>query len=161
MREFAHNLKLDHFRFDHAILKRPMRAARTPWHQDAPYAGSKFKNLPELHFWIPFDDVFEKDGCMEYLPGSHLSGLVSHQAFDRTAARPGWSAEVADTQHAVSCPVRAGGMLIHTPLTLHAAGANRSCRPRLAWILHFDRVGQLRAAKRRLLTTWPKRPAAR
>ena len=150
---FAGALGLDRFRFDHAILKRPHGQARTPWHQDAPYSGSAQRRRPatsELHFWIPFEEANETNGCMEYVPGSHRLGLIPHQPFDRDAPTCGWMVNLPPDWRRKLCPTSAGTMLIHTPLTLHAAGANRTDRPRLAWILHFERSGVLRRIKHSL-----------
>jgi ectoine hydroxylase-related dioxygenase (phytanoyl-CoA dioxygenase family) len=159
--EFAAEFGFNRFCFDHAMLKPPGSAARTPWHQDAQYVDEEFKGRPVQHpgyrFWVPFQDTTEANGCMEYVPGSHRDGLVQHDDYRRGGPRPGWEARLSDGRPGVSCPVPKGGVAIHTPLTLHGAGANTSTRPRLAWILNFDRIGLVQAAGQGLASRLKRR----
>lgn len=46
-----------------------------------------------------------------------------------------------DPAHGRAVPLKAGGVTVHTPLTVHFAGANRSDSVRHAWILHFGPFG--------------------
>jgi hypothetical protein len=151
----AAELGLNRFCFDHAMLKAPSGAARTPWHQDAHYVEPQYRNRPVKHpglrFWIPFQDATEANGCMEYVPGSHRDGLMPHESYRRGGAQQGWKAKLPANRSGVACPVPAGGIAIHTPLTIHGAGVNASDKPRLAWILSFDRIGLAEAARQGLL----------
>jgi len=138
------------FLFDHAIYKLPQSDAPTRWHQDQAYHHDAIP-LRSIHFWIPLQDATIENGCMWYIPGSHRDGLVPHiEASKRFAAssdrRAGSTLAIAnvDEAKAVPCPVRAGGVAIHHPLTFHYAGANRSNDYRRAWILHFGAYGKWR-----------------
>lgn len=138
------------FLFDHAIYKLPQSAAPTAWHQDQAYARDPIP-LRSIHFWIPLQDATIENGCMWYIPGSHHLGLVPHiEASRRYAASSDRSlgstlaiANVDETK-ARPCPVPAGGVAIHHPLTFHYAGANRTNDYRRAWILHFGAYGKWR-----------------
>ena len=153
--EFAAMLGLNRFCFDHALLKTPGGAARTPWHQDAQYVEPRFRGRPVQHpglrFWIPFRDATVSNGCMEYVPGSHRDGLIPHEGFQRGGSQQGWKVSLPEDRSSVVCPIRAGGIAIHTPLTLHGTGMNESSHPRLAWILSFDRISTGQAVKQGLL----------
>lgn len=125
--------------FDHAIYKAAQNGTPTPWHQDEAY-GSLAGRFQSLHFWIPLQDATPANGCLQFIPGSHRHGALPH----RTA--PGKQAKEAvdvNEQLAVACPVRAGGMTVHVPRTLHAAGGNATAEARKAWIIHFGPMGRL------------------
>jgi hypothetical protein len=154
--EFAAEFGFNRLCFDHAMLKMPNGSARTPLHQDARYVAEEFQGRsiqhPGFRFWIPFQDTTTANGCMEYVPGSHRQGVVAHQGYRRSGQGSGWEADLPANGRAVPCPVPAGGVAIHTPLTLHGAGANTTPSPRLAWILNFDRISLMQAAGHGLAT---------
>jgi hypothetical protein len=136
--------------FDHAIYKPPHNNSPTAWHQDEVYSSAAMP-LRSIHFWIPLQAATVENGCMWYVPGSHLQGKIPHRAANvRTA---GSSSEITgttfvvdavDESRAVACPIPAGGATLHHPLTLHYAGPNRSDDYRRAWILHFGAYGKWR-----------------
>ena len=129
------------YSFDHAIYKQPFNETATPWHQDQAYTGHR-RSLRTLHFWIPLQDATVENGCMHFVPGSHALGLVPHQ---RSApASPTLTAGAGKDvlARAVACPVPVGGLTVHTPLTLHYTGPNRTAEARRAWILHFGPFGR-------------------
>ena len=138
------------FLFDHAIYKLPQSDAPTHWHQDEAYSQRPIP-LRSIHFWIPLQTATIDNGCMSYIPGSHLRGRVRHtEVTKRFAASSDRSLgstlaiENVDTTQACPCPVAAGGVAIHHPLTFHCAGANRTDEYRRAWILHFGAYGKWR-----------------
>lgn len=88
---------------------------------------------------------------MLYIPGSHRRGFIPHtEVSKRYAASSNRSlgstlalANVDETE-ARPCPVTAGGVAIHHPLTFHCAGANLTNEYRRAWILQFGAYGKWR-----------------
>jgi len=136
--------------FDHAIYKPPHNLAATGWHQDEVYSKSVVP-LRSIHFWIPLQAATLENGCMWYIPGSHLHGLVPHRAAAiRTAGSSPhkvgttFVVDSVDTSKAVICPIPAGGATLHHSRTLHYAGPNESDDYRRAWILHFGPYGKWR-----------------
>jgi len=124
------------FRFDHSIRKPPGCAYETVWHQDRVHKRS---GLPErrLNIWIPTSPVGAEDGCMRYVPGSHLGGVLPHDVVpDRRGALR--TAGVDETA-AVDRPLPVGGAALHLFETVHSAHPNLGDRPRTAWILQFTR----------------------
>jgi hypothetical protein len=103
---------------------KPAGGGETPWHQDAAYR-------PPPHnggtVWLPLDPATEESGCLEFLPGSHLGPLLGHsvQGHHLVTSPPGRGA-------AVSCPLELGDVSVHSCLTAHRAGPNRTSRPRRA-----------------------------
>jgi hypothetical protein len=122
--------------YDHAIYKAPYSETPTPWHQDQAYNGHRVV-LKTVHFWIPLQHATVENGCMFFVPGSHVRGFLSH-VDDGKRLRVGQ----ADWPDAVACPIPLGGATLHTPLTLHYTPPNRSAAVRRAWILHFGPWGR-------------------
>ena len=57
--------------FDMFINKAPHSDAPTPWHQDCAY----WIDMPDkraVSAWMPLDEAHLDNGCMWYVPGSHL-----------------------------------------------------------------------------------------
>ncbi|GAA3051230.1 phytanoyl-CoA dioxygenase family protein [Actinokineospora globicatena] len=122
------------FRFDHSIRKPPGCGFETVWHQDRVH---KRTGLPErrLTIWIPTGPVTAADGCMRYVPRSHLNGVLPHEPVpDRRGALR--TVGVADSD-AVDVPLPAGGAALHLFETVHSAHPNRGNSTRTAWILQF------------------------
>ena len=62
----------------HIVHKPAHHGAETPWHQDEAYWA------PELAYyalgsWCPLDDVNPENGCMWFLPKSHLHPILRHR----------------------------------------------------------------------------------
>lgn len=126
--------------FDHAIYKPGWLSAPTPWHQDQAFVGLPVP-LRAVHMWIPLQDVTRENGCMWFVPRSHLRGLLPHTLW----ANSDHSLEVAevDMLSVRSAEVCAGGLTVHTPMTIHMTGANETDTLRRVWILHFAPWGHL------------------
>lgn len=149
-----------HFAFDHIIFKPGHSATTTPWHQDIAYrklgGGAHAGGLARLHLWIPLQDTSLEQGCMEFVPGSHRAGVMPHRPFTRISGTLGREAAVPQAGERVACPIEAGGLTIHTPLTLHYTGANLTPRARGAWIIQFSRFGRMERAIKRGLGIAPR-----
>ena len=119
---------------DQAMLKPPRFGSEKPPHQDNAY----FKIDPAdggVTAWCALDDATVENGCMEYVSGSHLTGLVEHEG-------------IAGTPHLVpkgeqgsyvAVPVKAGAVVFHHLLTLHRSKPNHSDTWRRAFICHYVR----------------------
>jgi ectoine hydroxylase-related dioxygenase (phytanoyl-CoA dioxygenase family) len=127
------------YAFDHAIYKAPYNDSATPWHQDQAYTGHQ-RLLQTVHFWIPLQPATIENGCMHFIPRSHVGGLVRHRVGGNGHLR---TAAVGADARSVACPLPVGGVTIHSPLTLHYTGPNRTASVRKAWILHFGPWGRL------------------
>lgn len=129
------------YTFDHAIAKQPKADAVTPWHQDQVYTGHHTP-MHTVHFWVPLQDVDEENGCMHFIPRSHLTGLAPHEPLKNASGGITYEAS-PDLATAVAVPLAVGGLTVHTPLTMHFTGPNRTQGVRKAWILHFGPMGWL------------------
>lgn len=120
---------------DQALFKPPHGQAK-PLHQDQSYfCVEPVNDLTTA--WIALDDATLDNGCMCYVPGSHLHGVFPVDAdperpvhhiphTGNTALRP-----------AVACPVSAGSVIFHHGCTLHYSAENRSDTWRRALIFHY------------------------
>ena len=66
------------FDFDMMINKAPGTNIPTPWHQDAAY----WIDMPDtraVSCWLALDNTFIENGCMWYVPGSHVKEIRPHR----------------------------------------------------------------------------------
>ena len=64
--------------FDMLINKAPFTKTETPWHQDAAY-WIKMPDKRALSCWLALDTATKSNGCMWYVPASHLKALRPHR----------------------------------------------------------------------------------
>ncbi len=116
---------------DQLLTKMPGDSKPSPWHQDRPYWP--MIGYSQLSCWMALDDVDEQNGCMQFLPGTHLWGelepvnLVTPQDLRDVAGER----EIPDPYVA---RLSAGSCTFHHSLTFHYAGPNRTERPRRALV---------------------------
>jgi ectoine hydroxylase-related dioxygenase (phytanoyl-CoA dioxygenase family) len=137
-------------RGEHAIFKPARTGAETPWHQDEAYWDPNLE-YESLSIWIPLQEATVENGCMQFVPGSHLRQVISHHTIANDPRIHGLEvdqADTIDTSTAVACPIPAGGATIHHNRILHYAGPNRSDIPRRAYILMFGLPPRQRAQGR-------------
>jgi hypothetical protein len=128
------------FKADISLMKPAYIGEATPWHQDEAFQDPAF-DYEEISFWLALQPVDETNSCMAYVPGTQKGSVLPH-------GFPGDDPRIHalecisgfDPRDAVSCPLPAGGCVIHTGRTLHGAGPNRSDHDRMAYVLIFDRV---------------------
>jgi ectoine hydroxylase-related dioxygenase (phytanoyl-CoA dioxygenase family) len=118
--------------FDMMINKAPFTKAITPWHQDAAY----WIDLPDkraVSCWVAIDPAFKENGCMWYVPKSHLSPPLPHtQTGNKGALRCEGSEE-----NAVCIPLEAGSCVLHQGGTLHYSRGNTTRQHRRALITNY------------------------
>ena len=128
--------------FQDNLVWKPRGAARIEWHQD--YSYWPLDAPIGVTFWLALDDSDEANGCMHYIPGTHLLGERQPADFIRGSGQPSraglpplqWAERRADV---VSVPVKAGHLLAHHPLVWHMSPANETARQRRA--LTFSWIG--------------------
>ncbi len=100
-----------------------------PWHQDGGALWG-LSDAPTLQIWTALDDAPVDGGCLEFLPGSHRSGLATPLG----GVVPASQVQAADAERrAVAVPAAAGdAMLIHN-WVWHRSGRNRPGQRRRAF----------------------------
>ena len=130
--------------FDHMIYKSPGTTSIS-WHQDVAFSKTRLL-ARSVHFWIPLHDLMPDDGCLMFVPGSHLGDLLPHTPSVRPGGAMVREAEPPSESSYVTKTLRMGGFSIHTPRTLHASAANVGTTLRKAWILQIG-AGPASAAR--------------
>lgn len=123
------DLSLD---FDMLIDKPPYSNTETPWHQDSAY-WLKLPDIRALSCWVALDETTIDNGCMWYVPGSHLQPIRPHQ---QTGNKGALTCD-ANENEAVAIEVQSGDCIIHHGNTLHYSRGNRVNKRRRAFITNF------------------------
>ncbi len=114
---------------DQALIKQPY-GNPTAWHLDNPYWS--FHSRDAISIWVALDRATLANGCLWYLPGTHLTARfdnvgIGENIADLFRVYPEWR-----NIEAVPAPAPAGSAVFHNGLTAHGAGANMTPRPRRA-----------------------------
>ena len=119
----------------HAIRKPARSGVETPWHQDEAYWDPAYEHRA-LSIWMPLQPATLTNGCMQFVPGTHLLDVQEHRLIN--AGSDGLVvSSLASVGEIVPCPLPAGGATIHASRTLHYTGPNHSDEPRRALIMAF------------------------
>ena len=126
---------------DQALYKPANNGGPIPWHQDNAYWRCQPADLVSI--WIALDNADEENGCMNVIPGSHVSGVVEHsraKTGDGNTSAILQTSQVDDSK-AVSIPLSAGHAMVHHCLMFHTTLPNYSSRDRRAMVIHYMPVG--------------------
>ncbi len=141
--------------YDQLLAKPPQRPGGVfPWHQDLAY----WPVTPDTRtatIWLAIDDATLDNGCMRFVPGSHLEErLRPHRPLcgDRGEAH----ALVAEVDPArdqiVPVPIRRGDATVHHERVLHGSGGNGTAGWRRAYIVAFRARTAVEEERRRGFT---------
>lgn len=119
---------------DNLVWKFP-RSGQIAWHQD--YSYQPLTATPGLTLWVSLDDADPDNGCLHYIPGTHLLGERQPADFIAGANQPplpglpplDWESRA---DQAVALPARPGEVLAHHPLVWHMTPPNDTDRQRRA-----------------------------
>ncbi|CAH1272661.1 PHYHD1 [Branchiostoma lanceolatum] len=105
------------------FFSKPPGAKPTPPHQDGKY----FMHDKGITFWLALDDADEENGCLYYVPGTHLMGELQHEKSAALGFSQGLADYSAEMQEKEACmAAKKGSLLGHHPYTVHRAGKNSS-----------------------------------
>ena len=131
------NIQLFH---DQALYKPAKIGGPVPWHQDNGYWRCQPANLVSI--WVALDDADTGNGCMNVIPGSHLTSRIDHsRAQEEGQELPALLSVEVDNSQSVPVPLKAGHSMVHHCLTLHQTHPNRSKQDRRAMVIHYMPVG--------------------
>ena len=110
----------------------------TPWHQDGQYWP--IRPLATCTVWIAFDEVSTENGCMRYVPGSHLERRTfAHDVDDSdefTLNQVVKNRSEAD-EHARDVVLSPSMFSIHDVYLVHGSNRNDSCKRRGGLVYRF------------------------
>jgi phytanoyl-CoA hydroxylase len=106
---------------DQALIKKPW-ANPTSWHLDTPFWSFFDRNA--ISIWVALDDVTLMNGCLFFIPGSHLETKFGNPGIGKNMdlifnIYPQF--KESESQPAV---MKAGSCSFHNGLTIHGAHAN-------------------------------------
>lgn len=106
---------------DQALIKRPW-ANPTAWHLDNPFWS--FYDRRSISIWVALDDATLENGCLYFIPGSHLKTEFDKITIGRNM--DGIFEVYPELKNAtpVAVPMKAGSCSFHNGLIVHGANAN-------------------------------------
>jgi len=127
---------------DNVICKLPSTTDPVAWHQDFSYWP--LDRAEGVTLWVALTDALPDNGCMYFVPGSHLLGEKSPTDFVENSNQPNQTHLPAlDLADAPNPPepfqATAGDLIAHHPLAWHMSPGNQSKRWRCAWSITFLR----------------------
>ena len=120
------------------FIKPPKNNKHINWHQDANYWGLEPFEL--VTGWIALTDVFPRNGCMNYLPKSHLFNKIHHtETFDKNSdLTRGQEINLnIDIDKQVPVILKAGQMSLHHCLLAHGSGSNLTDKHRVGIAIRY------------------------
>lgn len=113
------------------FVKPPRSQGEVPWHQDSTYWA--LERDEGVTAWVALSEVNESNGCVEYLPKTHLLNHLQHSIENGENNMLARGQKIIglnpkDTQKMI---LRPGQASLHHPSVLHASKANLSDEPRL------------------------------
>ncbi|MEW6736975.1 MAG: phytanoyl-CoA dioxygenase family protein [Acidobacteriota bacterium] len=103
------------------IVKPPYCLEQVCWHRDCEYEN--LKRDQAVTFWFPFTVVHSQNGCLWYIPGSHL--IFDDQQENANPVEP------------IQLAMGIGDLAIHSAGMLHRSGPNYTDSIRKALMLEF------------------------
>ncbi|HTX96956.1 MAG TPA: phytanoyl-CoA dioxygenase family protein [Mycobacterium sp.] len=106
----------------------------TGWHQDVTFLGLDPPKM--VTAWYAIDDVDEKNGCLQVVPGSHCGRIRQHTESERRGNILNHNREIAltadDLNTAIHLPLRSGEACLFSGSLIHGAGKITTPRRRAA-----------------------------
>lgn len=131
------------FWHDQLFCKPKRHGGVVAWHQDYSY-WTRTMPMAHLTCWIGLDDSTKENGCLHYVPKSHLWNLlpVTGLADDMNAIQNVLTEEQKENFKPVAIELKAGEASFHHPLMVHGSFENKSESPRRATVINvfLDRV---------------------
>jgi ectoine hydroxylase-related dioxygenase (phytanoyl-CoA dioxygenase family) len=149
------------FWHDQLFCKPALHGGVVAWHQDYSY-WTRTRPMQHLTCWIGLDESTIDNGCLHYVPGSHLWNLlpITGLAGDMEAIRGVLSDEQWEQfQQPVAIELKRGECAFHHPLMIHGSYENRTDRPRRACVLNVVADGVCSDTDEPLLEGVPPVPA--
>ena len=106
---------------DQALIKRPW-ANPTSFHLDTPYWS--FSDRRALSIWVALDDATLENGCLFFVPGSHLETTFENPGIGKNMRAIFDFYPKFKTRKAIPAVMKAGSCSFHNGLAIHGAHAN-------------------------------------
>jgi len=118
-----------------AMTKQPRYSSLTGWHQDIRYWS--FQRPELVSVWLALGRELPDNGCLWFLPGSHLMDLARERLDDALFLRE----DLPENQELIATRVaprlEPGDAVYFHCRTFHAAGSNRTGEPKLSLVFTY------------------------
>ncbi|KAK9845351.1 hypothetical protein WJX81_004128 [Elliptochloris bilobata] len=130
--------------YDQILAKRPNREdAIFAWHQDMAYWPPWTAETATATCWLAVSDATVTNGCMRFVPSSHLEPALRPHAPAVGASREDSHALVTQLRpgdRVAHVPVARGSVSVHSERVVHGSGPNLSPAWRRAYVLAFRKA---------------------
>jgi phytanoyl-CoA dioxygenase PhyH len=148
------------FWHDQLFSKPARHGGVVAWHQDYSY-WTRTQPLAHLTCWIGLDDARRDNGCLHYIPGSHMwpDLPITGLAGDMDAIQSVLTDDQKERFGPVAIELKAGEAAFHHPRMIHGSYTNTSECPRRATVINVFRDGVRSASNEPLLAGVPVIPS--
>lgn len=135
------------FWHDQLFCKPGKHGGVVAWHQDYSY-WTRTTPMAHLTCWIGLDDSTKENGCLHYVPKSHLWNLlpITGLADDMNAIQSVLSDEQKRDFKPVAIELKVGEASFHHPLMIHGSFENKSAKSRRATVINVFLDGVISAS---------------
>ena len=124
--------------YDQLLAKQPFKDdAVFAWHQDMAY-WIDTADTRTATCWLAVDDSTVENGCMRFVPGTHLEPIRPHRPLheDRSVSHT-LCTDLREGDLVREVPIRRGDITVHSERVLHGSGGNTTAGFRRAYIVAF------------------------
>ena len=111
-----------------------------PWHQDSAYMPDT-ENDTHLTVWLPLVDVKLENGPLQFLPGSHTTGLQTYHRIEGEAFAVPVLSPASSNADIHTLEMQKGDLLVFNNLVFHRSLVNHSDTIRWSTDFRFSRTG--------------------
>ena len=125
----------------HFICKPAGIGKRVPWHEDSAYwAHYNISPMNVLTVWLAIDESSPENGCMQVIPGSHLTADSTYEDLSENDHSV-FSTEIKNDQFdestAVDCVLKPNQASLHHGKLIHGSHANNSAKRRCGYTMRY------------------------
>ena len=113
-----------------------------PWHQDSAYMPDTENDI-HLTVWLPLVDVKVANGPLQFIPGSHKSGLHTYHRVDGEAFAVPVLPPTSSDSEIDTLEMQKGDLLVFNNLVFHRSLVNRSNTIRWSTDFRFSPIWHL------------------
>ncbi len=117
------------------MTKQPRYSSTTGWHQDIRYWS--FERPQLISAWLALGHEFPDNGCLSFLPGTHVLELENERLDASRFLREDLPANQALIATRVTPPLEPGDVVLFHCRTFHAAGNNRTDHAKLSLVFTY------------------------
>jgi phytanoyl-CoA hydroxylase len=125
--------------YDQLLAKRPFKDdAVFGWHQDLAYWPTETPDTRTATCWLAIDDSTVQNGCMRFVPGTHLVPLRPHAPLHGDRAKSHTLVtDLVKGDEVRLAPIKRGDITVHNERVMHGSGGNKSAGWRRAYVVAF------------------------